>query len=57
MYRDIPVCCDATQVKEFAAKIGKAAPLLKTCDSCWMNFRIVLCEQMCSPDQSTFMEV
>ena len=36
--------------------ITQAAALLKSCDACWQNFRTILCQQMCSPDQSTFME-
>ena len=57
MFVNQPLCCDARQITEFANKIKMAANLLKNCASCWANFRAILCQQMCSPDQSTFMEV
>lgn len=57
MFQNQAVCCDPLQVKTFAEKIQMAASLLITCNSCWTNFRTILCQQMCSPDQSTFMEV
>ena len=57
MFQNQPVCCDSTQIKEFAEKIKLAANLLANCAACWANFRTILCQQMCSPDQSTFMEV
>ena len=57
MFVNQPLCCDARQITEFASKIKMAANLLKNCASCWANFRTILCQQMCSPDQSTFMEV
>jgi len=56
-FQNQPVCCDSTQIKNLADKIKIAANLLKECASCWANFKMILCQQMCSPDQSTFMEI
>jgi len=57
MFQNQAVCCDPVQIETFAKKIKMAATLLATCASCWTNFRTILCQEMCSPDQSNFMEV
>ena len=57
MFIGQPLCCNAAQLRAFKDQVRMAATFLKDCGSCWRNFRLILCQQMCSPDQSTFMEV
>lgn len=50
-------CCDDEQTKIFKSKIGKADGLLGGCPTAITNFRSLVCEVTCSPNQVEFVEV
>jgi len=51
------VCCTEEQVGILVKKLGKADARLKKCNTAVSNFRALICDFTCSPNQSQFVEV
>ncbi|KAL5272241.1 hypothetical protein ACHWQZ_G000454 [Mnemiopsis leidyi] len=50
-------CCDDHQVKVLKSSISKADSLLSGCKSAKENFRSLLCDMVCGPEQSDYLQV
>ncbi|XP_050436632.1 NPC intracellular cholesterol transporter 1-like [Adelges cooleyi] len=53
----LSTCCGADQLKTVATNIVQAANFLTRCPSCMRTFGRYVCEMVCSPIQSSFMNV
>ncbi|XP_064455043.1 NPC1-like intracellular cholesterol transporter 1 [Ornithodoros turicata] len=52
------VCCSDDQVQEFSEQIESAVVLgLNNCPACGTNFRNLICNMVCSPEQHEFIEL
>lgn len=55
---DAPVtCCDDSEVFVLQNQLDAMATLFKRCPSCYHNLANVFCQLLCSPKQSTFVNV
>lgn len=50
-------CCGVDQLSTLSTSIEQAASFLRRCPSCMSTFGRFLCEMVCSPTQSRFMNV
>ena len=50
-------CCDDNQAKKLKEKLKAADKLLKSCNTAMVNFRALICDMTCSPDQGSFVKV
>jgi len=49
------LCCDKEQIKYMISNLKKTKMLLKSCNTALVNFRALVCDQACNPDQSQFL--
>uniref|UniRef100_A0A8C5MCV0 NPC1 like intracellular cholesterol transporter 1 n=1 Tax=Leptobrachium leishanense TaxID=445787 RepID=A0A8C5MCV0_9ANUR len=50
-------CCDMTQLESVRRSFALSQSILSRCPSCERNFANIHCQNTCSPDQSTFIDV
>lgn len=54
---EIRACCSPTQLDTMAEEFKTSDLIFQRCPSCSENFRNMICQNTCSPDQSTFVNV
>ncbi|CAN8007157.1 unnamed protein product, partial [Ixodes pacificus] len=56
--KEVPVCCDAKQLSTFVDSLKQINNLGVSKDSaCFLNFQNLICQAVCSPQQSDFIAV
>lgn len=53
-----PLCCGEEQIQQFLSSMKNyAIPFLGSCPSCLINFSQLFCDEICNPDQASFLKV
>ncbi|CAN7991909.1 unnamed protein product, partial [Ixodes hexagonus] len=56
--KEVPVCCDAKQLNTFVADLKQMSRLgVSRKSPCFLNFQNLICQSVCSPQQSDFIAV
>uniref|UniRef100_A0A4D5RLP0 Putative cholesterol transport protein n=1 Tax=Ixodes scapularis TaxID=6945 RepID=A0A4D5RLP0_IXOSC len=56
--KEVPVCCDAKQLKTFVNSLKQINNLgVSKKSACYLNFQNLICQSVCSPQQSDFIAV
>ncbi|CAN8024731.1 hypothetical protein HPB47_006008 [Ixodes persulcatus] len=56
--KEVPVCCDAKQLKTFVGSLKQINNLgVSKKSACYLNFQNLICQSVCSPQQSDFIAV
>lgn len=50
-------CCNAAQVVRLIEGIGVPRQLMSRCPACFLNFRSLVCDFSCSPNQDKFVHI
>jgi len=56
-FKQGPVCCEESQIKDLASNLKRAGAIISSCPACKANFFNLFCSFTCSPDQSLFINV